>query len=52
MIVAGVTAAAFATYLVLRNKSRKGLPEPIPSSTTPGEKHITNVFARAKKYSM
>jgi hypothetical protein len=52
MIVAAVTAAAFATYLALRKKSRKALIEPIARPATPAEKHITNVFARAKKYSM
>ena len=51
MIAAAVTAA-LASYLIARRRARPTAEHTAATQALPGEKHLTNVFAKAKKYNM
>lgn len=52
IMIAAAATAALATYLIARKRSRMQTHQPQAASPTPGDKHLTNVFAKAKKYNM
>ena len=52
IMIAAAATMALATYLISRRRARKTMQEPVASSFVPGEKHLTGVFAKAKKYNM
>ena len=52
IMIAAAVAAALASYLVARRRARTTVEHTAVSSASPGEKHLTNVFAKAKKYNM
>ena len=51
MIATAVTAA-LASYLIARRRARATAVQSAVTPIQPGEKHLTNVFAKAKKYNM
>ncbi len=51
-MIAAAATAAIATYLIARKRSKSQTEELSTAPVTPGDKHLTNVFAKAKKYNM
>ena len=51
MIIAAATAAV-ATYVLARRRANKTVHVPEMNTSTTGSKHLTDVFARAKKTNM
>ena len=52
IMIAAAVAAALASYLVARRRARSTVGHTTASPALPGDKHLTNVFAKAKKYNM
>ena len=52
IMIAAAATAALATYLISRKRARKAIQIPVGTASTPGGTHLTNVFAKAKKYNM
>ena len=51
-MIAAAVAAALASYLVARRRARNSVDYTAATAANPGGKHLTNVFAKAKKYNM
>ena len=52
IMIAAAVAAALASYLVARRRTRSSEEHTAATPALPGDKHLTNVFAKAKKYNM
>ena len=52
IMIATAVTAALASYLIARRRARSSEEHTTATPALPGEKHLTNVFAKAKKYNM
>ena len=52
IIIAAAATAALATYLIARRRARTITDQPMARPVQGETHHLTNVFAKAKKYNM